>query len=348
LTGATSTKPISAVTPQHEAADQQTSSAGAAHTGHGPRPDQARVEPSLDDAPPIRTASPAYDQLHGISPSYRDGYDDYSRQSGRKTWRIMLMVAIFVIGTAVGVTATWWLNRPAAGTAIGAVEPARRFPVPASTPRASQSMQGVAGRGINPSELPYDGAAPPAASAEPEQAKPLASTRVMSSDKEPSSSADPTLDTEAAGPVASPRTFAEEAVREAISAAANVEPAPAVKPKVVKAPTKADATSTAMTNRRSAKRAKDREIERIRQQAEEELKKKTERGTALEEARRKNRQTVPGRQSAPQAALAMRTPVARCDRASNFILREQCKWRLCNGAWGKNGCPSYSSQSTSY
>ncbi|WP_143131451.1 hypothetical protein [Noviherbaspirillum humi] len=32
---------------------------------------------------------------------------------------------------------------------------------------------------------------------------------------------------------------------------------------------------------------------------------------------------------------------AQCEREPSLFAREACKWRLCSGQWGRNGCPSY-------
>ena len=32
---------------------------------------------------------------------------------------------------------------------------------------------------------------------------------------------------------------------------------------------------------------------------------------------------------------------AQCQERGNFLQREQCKWQVCNGKWGQDGCPSY-------
>ncbi|HJU71430.1 MAG TPA: hypothetical protein VJ603_06255 [Paucimonas sp.] len=34
---------------------------------------------------------------------------------------------------------------------------------------------------------------------------------------------------------------------------------------------------------------------------------------------------------------------AQCREIGNFFRREQCKWQVCNGKWGQDGCPSYAS-----
>ena len=33
---------------------------------------------------------------------------------------------------------------------------------------------------------------------------------------------------------------------------------------------------------------------------------------------------------------------AQCQELGNFFRREQCKWQVCNGKWGQDGCPAYS------
>ena len=45
----------------------------------------------------------------------------------------------------------------------------------------------------------------------------------------------------------------------------------------------------------------------------------------------------------PTRLQQVSTALASCDRRSNIILREHCRWQVCNGMWGKNGCPSYAS-----
>jgi hypothetical protein len=44
--------------------------------------------------------------------------------------------------------------------------------------------------------------------------------------------------------------------------------------------------------------------------------------------------------------LASKAPVAQdrysqCLELSGFLQREQCKWQVCSGKWGQDGCPSY-------
>jgi hypothetical protein len=35
------------------------------------------------------------------------------------------------------------------------------------------------------------------------------------------------------------------------------------------------------------------------------------------------------------------TQYARCERVRGLLRREKCKWDVCNGKWGKQGCPAY-------
>lgn len=43
--------------------------------------------------------------------------------------------------------------------------------------------------------------------------------------------------------------------------------------------------------------------------------------------------------SSPKADL--RRALAKCKEEEGLFYQERCKWRLCNGQWGKHGCPSY-------
>lgn len=54
------------------------------------------------------------------------------------------------------------------------------------------------------------------------------------------------------------------------------------------------------------------------------------------------------RQGASKPSLVSPTTtregLAQCKRPDNFIAREKCKWRICSGRWGKDGCPSFRQQ----
>ena len=88
---------------------------------------------------------------------------------------------------------------------------------------------------------------------------------------------------------------------------------------------------------------KDREIERIKRQAGEELKGKTSDNVGAGAAA-KGKPILSKQHNYTRASMARinkRVLVAQCEQVPNLIQRERCKWDLCNGTWGKDGCPSY-------
>lgn len=305
------------------------------------RPAQGRTEPHWSDA---ASPNPAYQDLHWQPPGGR-------ATARRRLSHIMFMSAIFAVGAAVGLGAAWWLNKQAPVSVIGAArQPAVTAPVsiqePAQGERASI-------RGISPGELPYDGAPPPMPGVQGTAAD-VARARPSTDAAEPGNGllsngrvAPPEASELAAPPVANVKS---ESGADVVKA---TPPAPASKPsaqsnpsekRIAKAPVKRQATQTV---------AKDKEIERIRQQADEELKKKINTGRALTDTRARERRGVQLRGSRQMASTApasytgaMREMLARCERNPNFIRREQCKWKLCDNKWGKHGCPSYGSHAS--
>lgn len=280
---------------------------------------QDRTEPHWSEAPIPPDVSEAYTQLHRMAAEY-----DQSRPPPRrKVTRLMFMAGIFIVGTGVGLASAWWLNRAAGSPAISAIVK----PVSPEGTGASAGANPV--RGINPSELPYDGATPP----EPD--KDLSPNEEATAAPPPAASPEvPSQPSEEVGAEdATPPPVADvpdSAPKPAVNATTTGQSEKAVSRLKEKA---AKAKAPAPKRRASAKTGKDREIERIKRQADEELKKKTE--------FRRGPGSVPGKAS-------MRTMLARCEHAPNFFRREQCKWRLCNGMWGKNGCPYYPPPGGSY
>lgn len=49
----------------------------------------------------------------------------------------------------------------------------------------------------------------------------------------------------------------------------------------------------------------------------------------------------PSKRSPRSASTNLSQAVAECSNEAGLFFRERCKWRLCNGRWGKDGCPSY-------
>jgi hypothetical protein len=33
--------------------------------------------------------------------------------------------------------------------------------------------------------------------------------------------------------------------------------------------------------------------------------------------------------------------LARCEKLDGLIWRERCKWKICDGRWGRDGCPAH-------
>lgn len=281
--------------------------------------------------------------------------------------RVVLMAAIFVVGTAVGLGASWWMRHSAAPAPVSVA----KIPRPASAAPAVKPSSGnrtVAVRGISPSELPYDGAPPPAtveAQRTPDTAPAVPLHDVMPESSRPES-----------GPSSGDSAPESETVQEASSEPAPAQrdphdaekvPGPASTAASANLPakatrhanaadrdTKAAQNKAAQKRRASAKIAKDREIERIKQQADEELQRKLEIGRAAEEARARKRLAGSLRNKgqavtvSESRAVRVRKVLAKCERMTNLFRREQCKWRLCGNMWGKYGCPSYSRQVSTY
>jgi hypothetical protein len=310
-------------------------------------PDDARKA----QAPPF--AGSAYSQIAQQSPWYQ--------QTGplhrNPVSRVMLMAGIFVVGAAVGLAATWWMSMPADNqpptAAVRKFEPVTEAP---ASKAASAAVTGSA-TGINPSELPYDGKPPgasvdaaPAAIAQPPTAKTDSSPSPRRAEVPRSASRanrepdEPPLVT---APPPAPKK-AEQAVAGVPADTGSKAPAaPTAKvqeTKVAKAPHR---------YRTSPKIAKDKEIERIQQQADDELKKKSRSGDGIEAARSRTElaEKKPARQASddgpPHIAGngSKRAALARCAiQEDSLIGRELCKWKVCSGMWGKNGCPSYERQ----
>jgi hypothetical protein len=298
----------------------------------------------------------------------------------------MFMAGIFVVGAAVGLAATWWMNKsvdkPPTAPAVRKFEPAPPTPAPGGSGIASApGTSGTSGTGggpgtpmagptdgINPGELPYDGNPPGAGAsvnAAPATALPPVQRVPDTEPKEPPRQAEGSRKTETArsaaktdaqsekpsapvvtaAPPPAPPKKAEQSVAEAPEGPPAKTPPPA-KPretKVAKAPPRQQRTTAAIP--------KDKEIDRIRQQVDEELKKKIRAGDVTEAARsrteRADANTKSDDDASPRVAGqgSKRAALARCEREEDSLIgREICKWKVCSGMWGKHGCPSYERQ----
>jgi len=325
----------------------------AANPGSG-----ERIEPRIED---YGMPSDAYERLHGIG---RDFGEHHPPQRGglARLSRLTLMAGVFIIGAGVGLAAAWWLYHDPPFATIPASQ-VRSIP---SSPAAGVQRPATV-RGISPGELPYDGAPPPSIAEPAIDDRPAIAAEGGEAAARVDASGDSAAEADEVRTVESnaDRTAERDGETEPPKAAAAATRNPVVKsadrsdePKAAKPAAQGSAgVASAVPKRKSAPRS-DREIERIRQQAEDELKKKTEHGRGPGESRQGAKQgardddRAGNRASARNAPIARvaatRTMLARCERSGNFIRREICRWQVCNGSWGKNGCPSYQQQTSTY
>lgn len=326
LTGSASTASI-----KTQASDRRASAMPGQWAADAPLPaaERPRNEPHFDDKP----GAFANSSKEELQRQYAF-YDRFNAPPPRSRPSIVYVIAVFAIGAVVGVTGTWLGSRSSGDVLENELPHAPRN---ARAP-GIRGAPGSVARGIDPRELPYDGLAPApseqAAQAPPfgidPQERPYAqlssSSRVAQQDKAPS-------DTR--------RKNRQAAVDEDMARNASAAG-------VKKAVTAKTAQKRRSTHRRVAK---DREIERIRQQAAEELKKKTDGGRSVKQHGDSSAHRSARRHEAPvvvDRSARTRAMLASCERAGNFFLREKCKWRLCGGSWGEHGCPSYQTQASSY
>lgn len=293
--------------------------------------ERPRNEPDFDGKPGV-FANPSKEELQ----RQYAFYDRFNAPPARSRPSIVYVIAVFAIGAVVGVAGAW-LGSRSSGDVLENELP--HVPRNARAP-GIRGAPGSVARGIDPRELPYDGS-PPAPSEHAAQAPPSgidpqerpyaqlsSSSRVAQQDKAPSDIRRAQKNRQAAADEDTARNASAAGVKKNVSA-------------------------KAAQKRRSTHRhvAKDREIERIRQQAAEELKKKTGGGRSVKQHGDASAPRSARRHEAPAVvdrSARTRAMLASCERAGNFFLREKCKWRLCGGSWGEHGCPSYQTQASSY
>ncbi|QDZ27248.1 hypothetical protein [Noviherbaspirillum sp. UKPF54] len=283
----------------------------------GPAPEERRAS---------RFAAPDYERLRVLAARYEHA----PRKRPRPVYRTLLMLLTFVLGASAGLAATWWL---AGAKNVPATAPLSRIWKPVSAARDVQAMPPTRS-GISASELPYDGRKPPAAGM-------AASIPKINPAELPYG--DPAYGNSEtrAGADAENAKRANMPVRSDTGTTLPIERGEGRSD----AQPQATPRKSARSHRSAARVMKDREIERIQQQADEELKKKSERRRVVNEARARSSSGRIATREVPRRASHnspyMQSKLAKCARVPNLIRREQCKWRVCNGMWGKNGCPSY-------
>ena len=286
-------------------------------------------KPLLDMSRPETEASPPY--MHSV-------FDAFGRPSifagkagslfATLFLRVVFVVSCFAIAIGVGLFGAWWMNDHAIVRALSSKRKSGQQPdgavvTPLQAPHAAQQSFG-----ISAGELPYDGVPPnsPADTAIKPKPGDLPEANPKSGINGNAESA----------------ASVEQPQEDAVMTTANDVPnnaalAPQASPDKPVKPLQRQGAS--------AKLARRKEIDRLQQQAENELKKKTERRRSLaqklarahqQEGRREARAATQRCKQAAQCSL-----VAQCGNIAGLFAREACKWRICKGKWGKNGCPSY-------
>lgn len=268
----------------------------------------------------------------------------------RRSWGTRLGLALvyacsIVLVLAAGlITAAWVEENGGLGATVAMLV---SKPV-ASGERTTDNPRGQPSR----HELPYDGQSP-------DDDKHLAArtatpidTKAMQ-EKEPAAQK-PASPPAAVGPAttmanggaesrqAAPVSSGSGAAGETATSKEPVKPAPAAQPPGRKPAGGDKSVAAAKTPARpqvSPQRvARGKEISRIQRQAAEELKKKTRNRQHAAVAQAKASSGTP-RAAKQRARYA--SSLAQCNRSGNIFRREQCKWQICAGKWGKGGCPSY-------
>lgn len=288
-----------------------------------------------------------------------------------RRWRYVLnLLAVFVVGTGAGLAAAWWATKPAP-------QPQLQTPPAAAAPVApAREQDAVALPGLPAGELPYDGVAvdgdealvprlpyrieslPETSGAGgdepgtgvtrkpvPEAASDKASpTKERGSDTRTSDAK--TSDAKAASDKPEARKESKTANRRTRAATGEDKATRdrAARDRAARDKAASEKAANESASRASAQRARqDAEIERIRQQAVDELWRKRVRERMPDQGRAGDPSPV-AQAKVMSTAQKVRRRLAECDEASSLIRRERCRWKICGGRWGEDGCPGYRAQ----
>lgn len=289
-----------------------------------------RIEPRAGAAP---SSKPTYEELRQLIALY-----DRPAPRRRPVVHTVVIALIFIVGTAVGVgvaslligeqdsamhvssTVTRMLPMHRSGTSEG------ELPYDGLAADTANRQAQELSRGINAAELPYGGEASARADTRKiERMEPASLPSLLDA----SSESAPRVATKAETPPPSVDAVEKQVKQNVPAAPKKLAPAQA-------------------RGRHSPHRSdnKDKEIQRIRQQAEQELKKKPDSRRRTAESRDPSRAATQKEKRHEGSGHGTRAPtmtamLQQCEQAGNLISREYCKWQLCSGKWGKNGCPSY-------
>lgn len=88
---------------------------------------------------------------------------------------------------------------------------------------------------------------------------------------------------------------------------------------------------------------RDEEVQRLKAQADSETQSERQGRSSAKPSTSSGGGNQPrSRERGTQAkTLDLSRALAECNKEEGLFFRERCKWRLCNGRWGKQGCPSY-------
>lgn len=311
---------------------------------------EQRTEPRWNDtAAPPRPGSACDERAWQASSP--DG--NRKRRAATRFW---VMAGIFAVGAIGGLGGALWVDHSRNVTHPADTRTVQSNPAPSA--RVADGARPRM-RGISPGELPYDGAPPP------EQAAPYP---VAPSPPANDSSGSPSTVASGGPGTPGPDAAWQAAPAGAPSSRLSAQPGSdvpdesatgrvATRPKAHRKTTEKKVARASSRRHLAQDAMKDREIERIRQQAEEELKKKPDAGHPVNQARaekgkagRSGRGAVRGKPTVSLAprATATHAMLARCERIDGLIDREKCKWRVCGGRWGQHGCPSYAAHTSLY
>ncbi len=245
--------------------------------------------------------------------------------------RVIFIVSCFALVIGTGLFGAWWMSDHALVRALSTKRKTGQPPdgavvTPLQIPHAAQQSFG-----ISANELPYDGVPPNSSASSAIEPKPR-----NLPEANPKSGIDGNAENTAS---------VEQPQEDAVMTTADDVPNNAV-PTHQASPRKP--VNPLQRHGTSVKLARRKEIDRLQEQAENELKKKTERRRSLAQKLARARQQA-GRREARAATqrckqAAQRALVAQCGNIAGLFAREACKWRICKGKWGKNGCPSYARQ----
>jgi hypothetical protein len=234
-----------------------------------------------------------------------------------------LIGGMVVAGLALGMGGIWWaslsgvnfMTAPAPRPRVAATVPAA--PENAAIPQLATNTR-VAAPAYHPYQPPPMRAATDSGPAENVPAE---------TQRQPQTTAEPD---------AADAPEAPNAATDAVEAAAPVQEKAEAKPA---RPSRNASTREARKRPPPvAKQERNEEIDRLRTQAFSETRK--------DRVDRINRPKDPTKlpiSSARSARLyaSTRRAFSECDRSANILRREQCRWQVCGGKWGRHGCPSY-------